>query len=126
MLHRVSHHSTLLHVPNPADLTLEQLESNRDERERLLRLRDALIVTAWGQGVPVTRIAERVGLDRTQIHRIVKDPWIVAREADLQILSVWRTRQEAETASAQAMEPTYVRQVGIDEKGQMTPDPSRT
>ena len=113
-------------MPTMTDFTLEQLEKNRVERERLLLQRDALIVTAWGQGVPVTHIAKSVRLDRTQIHRIVKDPWIVARETDQQILSVWRTNEEAEAASRQAIEPTYVRQVGIDEKGQMTPSPDGT
>lgn len=53
---------------------LEQLRRNRVERERLDGERDALILEAAAASprIPVTHIAEAVGLDRTHVHRIIR------------------------------------------------------
>lgn len=109
-------------MDDAAKRLLEELRKNTFERQELAIDRDALIVRAWGAGAPVTHIAEAADLDRTQIHRIVKNPWIVVRESDLLILSVWRTEQEA-LAELENFEAgtVYHRQVGTDEKGNMTP-----
>lgn len=106
---------------------LNELVENTAQREELAIDRDALIVRAWGAGAPVTHIAEAAGLDRTQVHRIVKNPWIVVRESDLLILSVWRTEREALAELENFARGTvYHRQVGTDEKGNMLPSPTDT
>lgn len=35
--------------------------------------RDALIISAKDVGVPVTKIADAIGLDRTMVHRIIRE-----------------------------------------------------
>lgn len=106
-----------------ANRLLRELEDNAESRAELLIDRDALIVRAWGAGAPVTHIAEAADLDRTQVHRIVKNPWIVARDSDALILSVWKSEAEAIEEVANLGPGHYHRQVGTDEKGNMTPFP---
>lgn len=52
---------------------LVQLRANRDKREKLMAERDRLILEAKAAGAAVTHIAEAVGLDRTQVHRIIRE-----------------------------------------------------
>lgn len=52
---------------------LSNLRRNREKRDALLAQRDLQILEARLAGVPVTHIAEAVGLDRTQVHRIIRD-----------------------------------------------------
>jgi DNA-binding MarR family transcriptional regulator len=52
---------------------LARLKKNRARREQNLTERDGLILEAKAAGVPVTHIAEAIGLDRTQVHRIIRD-----------------------------------------------------
>lgn len=54
-----------------ADDWLERLAQNRDDRARLDRERDELILAAAGAGVPKTHIADAVGLSAMHVHRII-------------------------------------------------------
>lgn len=52
---------------------LKALRQNRDRRSDLTEERDRLIVQAKGARVPVSHIAEAVGLSRAQVHNIIKN-----------------------------------------------------
>jgi len=52
---------------------LKRLRANAGKREALSRERDELIREAKAAGLPVTHIAEAVGLTRQQVHRIIAD-----------------------------------------------------
>jgi DNA invertase Pin-like site-specific DNA recombinase len=51
---------------------LKLLRANASKREALSAERDALIREAKAAGIPVTHIAEAVGLSRAQVHNIIR------------------------------------------------------
>jgi DNA invertase Pin-like site-specific DNA recombinase len=52
---------------------IERLRANASKRDTLSRERDDLIREAKAAGVPVTHIAEAIGLTRQQVHRILAE-----------------------------------------------------
>jgi hypothetical protein len=52
---------------------LNQLRANASKRDALSSERDQLILWAAAAKIPVTHIAEAVGLTRQQVHRIIND-----------------------------------------------------
>jgi DNA invertase Pin-like site-specific DNA recombinase len=54
---------------------LKRLRANASKREALSAERDALIREAKAAGVPVTHIAEAIGLTRQQVHRILAEQY---------------------------------------------------
>jgi predicted transcriptional regulator len=52
---------------------LKRLKANASKREAVSVERDALIREAKAAGIPVTHIAEAIGLTRQQVHRIIAD-----------------------------------------------------
>jgi heme-degrading monooxygenase HmoA len=95
---------------------LERLAQNARQRAELLQERDELIFGAKTAHVPVTRIAEAVGLSAMQVHRLLRESWIVADAATGAVSSWWRTEEAAE--AARAGDPTkYVRAVNVEPDG---------
>jgi predicted transcriptional regulator len=56
----------------PSDI-LKRLRANAGKREAVSSERDALILEAAGAKIPVTHIAQAVGLTRQQVHRIISN-----------------------------------------------------
>ena len=52
---------------------LKRLRAHAAKQETLSRERDALILEAKEDSVPVTHIAEAIGLHRTHVHRILRE-----------------------------------------------------
>lgn len=51
---------------------LKRLRANVSKRDSLSRERDELILEASAAKIPVTHIAEAVGLSRAQVHNIIR------------------------------------------------------
>lgn len=56
-----------------AEWALTRLREHRAAQDKLTGERDRLILDAKDAGAPVTHIANAIGLDRTQIHRIIRE-----------------------------------------------------
>ncbi len=86
------------HMTENGSKILDRLRKNRDKRDALLTERDALILEAKRAGVAVTHIADAIGLDRTQVHRIIRT------EMDRPALEYAKARREAMTEEERAAE----------------------
>lgn len=69
----LSHDATLVFV---TDIYLDELGKNAALRRGLTEQRDKLITSANAAGVPVTHIAEALGLTRQHVHRILNGPYL--------------------------------------------------
>ena len=107
-------HSLTLEVP--LNDTLSRLKKNAQRRDELVRERDDLIFLAKTEGVPVTHIAEAIGLDRTQVHRILRDSWLVAEVGTGKIVG-WYRSEEAAKAAAGNDGRYYQRNVEVADDG---------
>jgi hypothetical protein len=96
--------------------TLTALKKNAEHRDALIIERDTLIFQAKSEGAPVTHIADAIGLDRTQIHRILRDSWLVAEVATGKIRG-WHRSEEAAKAEASLDANRYYRQVQVEANG---------
>ena len=95
---------------------LTRLKNNAQLRDELVRERDDLIFLAKTEGVPVTHIAEAIGLDRTQVHRILRDSWLVAEVGTGKVVG-WYRSEEAAKAAAGTDNRYYQRKVEVAADG---------
>ncbi|MEO6116271.1 MAG: helix-turn-helix domain-containing protein [Pseudolysinimonas sp.] len=96
--------------------TLRALKLNARMRDTLAIERDSLIFQAKSDGLPVTQIAEAIGLERTQVHRILRDSWLVAELGTGTVMGWYRSEEAAE--AARGADPTlYSREVQVEADG---------
>jgi hypothetical protein len=95
---------------------LNQLEQNAKKRAQLAVERDELIFAAKTVGLPVTHIARSVGLSAMQVHRILREAWLVVDSESLAPVSWWRSK-EAAALNTGTDGTRYYRQVELNEDG---------
>lgn len=92
------------------------LERNATRRAELAVERDELIFAAKTAGVPVTHIARAVGLSAMQVHRIIREAWLVVDAETLAPVGWWRSEKAAANAAGTDGRH-YYRMVNLHEDG---------